>query len=110
MLVIGKKFGTFVDRERGNVIEYGHLHVIDREDNVEGQTAEVVKLPAALQNEGRMLRVGSEIELVYDKKGRAQRIRVMKEPEGDGCAVFSPYSKRIVDAVAENEAKSKAGK
>lgn len=108
MLLIGKKFGTFVDRERGNVIEYGHLHVIDHEDNVEGQTAEVVKVPAYLQPEARTLVLGSEIELVYDKKGRPQQIHVLKVPEGSGCAVFVPYSKGIVEAVAKAKGESKS--
>lgn len=80
MKVVGKKTGSFTN-DKGELISFGQLHCLsDFEDsnfNVEGQEVIVVKLKP---DEVASISLGSEIEVVYNRYGRVQRVDVLSTP------------------------------
>lgn len=83
MLVIGKRLGTFKDKDTGEIVSYGRLYVtypfdlVDGKvpDGCEGQRVEEVKAPVdALAD----VQIGDTVEPVYNKYGRVQAV-IVKE-------------------------------
>ena len=67
MTVIGKRTGSFQDKQTGQNVTFGKLYVVYESKNVEGQVAEAISVKPDLLKD---IPVGSEIELYYNKFGR----------------------------------------
>lgn len=76
MRVLGIKSGSFNDRETGKVIEYCHLHVADKDDNVVGEAVEVLKIGASLIDDVKALKLvpGVGIDVTYNKFGKVSSV------------------------------------
>ncbi len=80
MRVVGKKYGSFTDKN-GEVIEFGQLHCIaDFEESksktimTEGEEAIVIKLTV---EEVKVVPVGSEVSVTYNRYGKVVGVEVL---------------------------------
>jgi hypothetical protein len=74
MEVLGIKKGSFVDKATGGTVTYCHLHVADKDKNVDGLAVEVLKVPQVLLEEANKVKVKDNISVTYNKFGRVESI------------------------------------
>ena len=78
MQLLGRKIGSFKDKETQNTIEYCHLYVIDdksEDKNVQGCICETLKISSAVINQVREIPIGSEIHIAYNKFGKVAAVK-----------------------------------
>lgn len=68
--------GSFKDKNTGKDINYAKLYVTYPQDNVFGLKAEELKCDYNLVSEVEKLKVGTEIEVYFDRYQRVQKIMV----------------------------------
>ncbi len=79
MKYVGFMKSSFKDRNSGREVEFAKIYVTYEKAGVVGQKAEELKCSVALVPDLEKLELGTEIELMYDRYGRAQNVVV----EGD---------------------------
>lgn len=76
MIVLGKKLGSFKDKETGKVIEYGKVFVISDDtgdEDLDGQACEALTIKPSMIDD---FSVGDNIKLSYNKWGKVDSIIV----------------------------------
>lgn len=76
MKVIGKRFGSFKDKQTGNEVNFGKLYVTYEDSTVsgvQGTIAEAVSVRPELLEE---IPVGSEVTLIYNRYGKIEDLNV----------------------------------
>lgn len=76
--VIGKRIGTFTDKQNGNEVKFGKVYVEYADEQMKGLTglcAEAISMRPELVQE---VPVGSEITIIYNKYGKADDFTVKK--------------------------------
>ena len=84
MLVIGLRQGSFLDRQTGREISYGRIYVVYPFDSPDGKIpdgcvgkkCEELKVPVDVLSG---VKVGDEIQPVYNRYGRVQNVSVVKK-------------------------------
>lgn len=71
MKVVGMKLASFTDKKTGEVISYGKIYVTYESKNVTGLQTEEITVKPDMVN---MVKVGQEIDVLYNKYGKVQQI------------------------------------
>lgn len=77
MKLIGYYEGSFNDKVTGKEIKFAKLYVNYVQNGVNGQKCEEIKCNIALVPELKKINFGSDVEVMYDKYGRAQSLSVI---------------------------------
>lgn len=79
MKVIGKRFGSFTDKQTGSVVNFGKLYVTYEDSTVSGVQGTIAEAISVKPDVLQEIPIGSDVTLIYNKYGKVEDFNVKQQ-------------------------------